>query len=155
DEWTVLQEFAAQAGQLGVECRLLNASEILDRTPAVNPENLLGGLFSPSELCVDPTQAVRQIATWLAQLLGVRVEFNTQVLALEQVGAKNATRLETSCGKHGIFDRTIVCGGDECQTLFPGVFAKRGLKRCKLQMLKTLPQARQWRIGPHLASGLT
>jgi len=155
EEWDVLREFAAQAEQLGFNCRRLNADEVLDRTPAANPKNLLGGLFSTTELCVDPPKAVQQIATWLEQSFSVRLEFETDILALCHIGANQLIRLESSRGRHEAFDRVIVCGGDECQTLFPDAFAACGLKRCKLQMLKTGPQASHWRIGPHLASGLT
>src|SRR5262249_11401066 len=44
DEWAVLQEFASQAAKLDIECQLLTPEEVHRRTPAANPEGLLGGL---------------------------------------------------------------------------------------------------------------
>ena len=58
DEWAVLEEFAQAAGGLGYTCELLSREEILRRTPAANPDGLLGGLFSPSELAVNPRAAI-------------------------------------------------------------------------------------------------
>ena len=36
-----------------------------ERTAAANPDGLLGGLFSPTECCVNPPQAIRSIPAWL------------------------------------------------------------------------------------------
>ena len=65
DEWAVLQEYAARASDFGVDCRLLTPTEVHQRTSAANPDGLRGGLFSPTELCVNPCQAVRTMPTWL------------------------------------------------------------------------------------------
>ena len=51
DEWRVLQEFAA-LGQHS--CHLLNAAETLRKAPIANPDGLRGGLWSPTELRVNP-----------------------------------------------------------------------------------------------------
>jgi FAD dependent oxidoreductase TIGR03364 len=148
DEWTVLREFAAAAPALGYDCRLLTPAEVSERTDFANPEGLLGGLFSPSELCVNPRKAIRALPGWLGERFGVRFEFGVTITAVDpgRVGGWGTRRWA--------FDRTIVCGGADFETLFPDLFAASGLRRCKLQMLR-LGRPREGRLGPHLASGLT
>lgn len=149
DEWAVLQEFHAAAPSLGVDCELLDPARVLARSSAANPANLLGGLFSPSEACVNPPAAIRTLPAWLAAAFDVRFEFSTAITTVETGRARAAD------GRSWDFDRIVVCGGADFATLFPDVLAKSGLKRCKLQMLKTHAQQADWRLGPHLASGLT
>lgn len=150
DEWTVLQEFHSRAARLGYECSLLDPRAVVAATPAANPNGLLGGLFSPSEVCVNPPAAIRAMPDWLTKTHGVRFEFDTVVTG---VGLDRCVRAHDQTWS--AFDRVIICGGADLHTLFPDVLATSGLKLCKLQMLKTKSQAGGWRIGPHLASGLT
>ena len=149
DEWDVLQEFYALASEIGVECTLLEPAKVLEKTGAANPDRLLGGLFSPTEVCVNPPAAIRTLPSWLSSMFDVRFEFQTTIIETDGSLARSAD------GRCWNFDRVIVCGGADFETLFPDQFANVGLKRCKLQMLKTVPQPNGWRIGPHLASGLT
>jgi D-hydroxyproline dehydrogenase subunit beta len=149
DEWAVLEEFAQQAAALGYECELLNARSVLERTPGANPEGLLGGLFSPTEMCVNPRTAIAATARWLSQRFGVQFEFGTTIVHAETGQVRAADNRSWSC------DRILVCGGADFETLFPSLLANAGLKRCKLQMMKTAPQPEGWKLGPHLASGLT
>lgn len=149
DERDVLQEFHEQAELLGFECTWLTADEVLRKSPAVNPQGLLGGLFSPSEMCVNPRDVIRRLPRWLAEEYGVQCEFRTLVTNVE------SGRLHTADGRDWDTDRIVICSGADFETLFPDVFRESGLKRCKLQMMKTRAQANGWRIGPHLASGLT
>lgn len=149
DEWDVLREFAEIAGPAGYQCSLLDPEHVLQRSPAANPRGLLGGLLSATEMCVDSPSAVREIPNWLATTLGVRFEFSTTIST-----AETGSVVRTD-GSREQFDRIVICGGDEFGALFPREFQQSGLRRCKLQMLKTVPQEHGWRIGPHVASGLT
>lgn len=149
DEWEVLKEFAAQAADLKVDCKLLNSAEVQQRTPAANPEGLLGGLHSPTELGVNPRTVIHQLPGWLASQYGVRFEFQTTITHADSASLRDAS------GRNWQFDKTIVCSGADFASLFPETLAAAGLQQCKLQMLRTAPQANHWRIGPHLASGLT
>jgi FAD dependent oxidoreductase TIGR03364 len=64
-------------------------------------------------------------------------------------------RLRTADGQTWEVGRVLVCGGTDFQTLFPAVYAGSGIRVCKLQMMRTGPQPGGWRLGPHLAGGLT
>ena len=52
-------------------------------------------------------------------------------------------------------DHVIVCSSDDFETLYPEIYARAGLTRVKLQMLRTEPQPAGWHLGPALAAGLT
>jgi FAD dependent oxidoreductase TIGR03364 len=149
DEDAVLREFAAAAPAAGVACEHLSAAEALRRFPAVNPAGLKGALHSPTELAVDPPDAIPRLGRYLAEAHGVQVRPGTAVTDIDM------PRVRTGGGETWRADRVFVCSGTDFQTLLPGAFAGSGIRRCKLQMMKTRPQPGGWRLGPHVAGGLT
>ena len=66
DEFAVLREFADLAPGLGYDVELLAARGVLARSQAVQADNLRGGLWSPSEVCVDPRQVIAGLPAHLA-----------------------------------------------------------------------------------------
>ena len=149
DEWAVLQEFAASAPEAGIDCRLLGPEATLASAPGVNPRGLRGSLHSSAEACVNPRRAIAALASWLSTERGVRIEFGRTVAGFDGGEAVLAG------GERCPFDLAVVCGGADIDSIFPGLHASLDLRRCKLQMLKTVPQPGAWRLGPHVASGLT
>ncbi len=149
DEWRVLSEFAQSATALGYSCRLLNAAEVRDASPAVRGENLLGGLYSDTEMGVDPREALRVAPGWLAERFGVNFVPSTTIVEVDLPTVRSST------GERWEFDRVTVATGADFATLYPEAFAAKALARCKLQMMRTAPQPAGWRTGPMIASGLT
>lgn len=149
DERDVMVEFAAAAPDLGVTCRWVDADRVRSRWPVANPDGLLGALRSPTEMAVNPPAAIGQIAAWLHDRHGVEFRFGTRIAAAE------GQTLRSPSGEGWDFDRVIVCGGADAADLFPAQVRAAGLRLCKLQMLGTGPQPAGWRIGPHIAGGLT
>lgn len=149
DEWSVLNEFHAQASENGVQCELLSREQTLAKTPAANPDNLIGGLYSPAEVCVNPRKASEALAQWLSEKHGVQFHWNTVVTHVESGSVTTGSGQELRC------DQVVLCSGSDFETLFPDAFESSGLKKCKLQMLRTESQPDGWRIGSHIASGLT
>ena len=62
DEWLVLQELNEAFNKSDRPVNLMSASEIAGKINGVNPENLLGGLFSATEMIIDPREAIASIA---------------------------------------------------------------------------------------------
>jgi FAD dependent oxidoreductase TIGR03364 len=149
DEDAVLREFAAAAPAAGVPCTYLPAADAARRFPAVNPAGLRGALHSPAELAVDPPAAVARLQRFLAEAHGVVMRLGVAVVGVDM------PRVRAAGGEEWRADRVFVCTGADFETLFPEVFAAAGVRRCKLQMMRTRPQPGGWRLGPHLAGGLT
>jgi len=148
DEAAVGREFSERAPSLGYDCAWLSADETLKRSRAVRREALLGALWSPTEMTVDPRQVVSSLPEFLGERYGVQFLFNTAVQKVE------TSRLQAG-GQMWDADAIIVASGDDFQTLFPEYFRQSGITRCKLQMMRTLPQPERWALGPSLAFGLT
>lgn len=148
DEAAVAQEFAEVAPGLGYECAWLKPKEVLERSAAVRPQNLIGALWSPVEIGVDPRKTLAELPTYLRERYGVEVRFGSPVRKIQ------LPLIETS-HEQWLVDQAIICSGEDFETLFPDVYAAAGLTRVKLQMLRTEPQPLDWRLGPALAAGLT
>ncbi len=147
DEAQVLEEFAREAPAAGYECELWSASEVTGNVPAVNSEGLQAGLWSSTEIGVDPREVMSRLPTWLRDQYGVEFHFNTTVTGYDRpnVFAGDLT-LQA--------DYLWVCTGDDLQTLYPSFYRELGLRHCKLQMMRSQP-LEPGSIGPLLASGLT
>ncbi len=149
DELAVLEEFVDRSPDLGFDCGLLTPAETLRKSPSVVSDGLLGALWSPTEACVDPRQAIATIPRFLAETHGVQLRFGSVVTSIEM------PFVSTADGEVWEVERAVVCGGADFRTLFPEAFADSGIRLCKLQMMRTAPQPGGWRLGPMLAGGLT
>ena len=148
DEAAVAQEFAQLGPKLGYQCTWLNRNDVLNRSHAVEPDGLLGGLWSNTEFTVDPRQIIQSLPGFLQERYNVQFFFGTAVTAIEPpilYSGNGQWHAET----------VIVCTGDDFETLYPRHFAASGLTRCKLQMMRTAAQPGGWQLGPSLAAGLT
>lgn len=146
DELAVLEEFCDRKTH---GATMLRAADVLQRTGLANPDGLLGGMFSPTELRVDPRTASARIASWLQSSLGVECHFASAVTRIDGRKVIAADQRCWTC------ERVIVCSGSDLQTLYPEVLADSGLQLCKLQMLRTAAQSSRQADIPHIASGLT
>ena len=121
----VLEEFAS--GPMGVGCTV--------RRGAAGPglrHDLAGALESPHELRVESREAISQLMRFLAEARGVRFLMGTAVQSVA------AGHVETPAGRLTA-DHIVVCPGPDLATLFPEVFARRGVTLCKLHMMRVAP----------------
>lgn len=147
DEWAVINEYAEKVIPER-QCRVLSADETIKRSDAVVTDNLLGALWSPHEMIVDPREAIAAIPGWLESKFGVEFVWGTAVTAI-QYPAVYAGK------KQFMADEIFICSGADFETLYPEIFAAAPLTKCKLQMMRMAPQPENWRIGPSLCAGLS
>jgi FAD dependent oxidoreductase TIGR03364 len=121
------------ATEMGSECRRLTAEEARRRCPALRTNGLAAALHSPHEIRVESRDAIPALAAWLAEAHGVEFRWSTMVHAVD------TPVLETSRGRIEA-QTVIVCPGDNYQGLFPERIAAYAPTRCKLQMLRVMPE---------------
>jgi FAD dependent oxidoreductase TIGR03364 len=142
------QEFAELSPAHGYDCAWLDRDAALSRSPALNPDTVLGALWSATEITIDPREVLRRLPEFLHDRYDIRFEWGCPVLSVDGscvLTAKGTRRAE----------RVIICTGSDFETLYPEFFAQSGLTRCRLQMLRTPVQPDSWDLGPSLAGGLT
>jgi FAD dependent oxidoreductase TIGR03364 len=147
DEWDVIQEFENAEGKER-QLQLLNPQETRLRSNAIVKENLIGSLFSATEIIIDPREAIAKIPQWLAEKYGVKFIWGQAV-----------TDICYPClyaGKQQFeADEIYVCSGADFETLYPEVYSTTAITKCKLQMMRMTAQPGNWRLGPALCGGLT
>ena len=148
DEAAVAREFCDVGPPLGYECSWLNRDAVLARSNAVRPAGLLGAIWSPGEITVDPRVTLAHLPRFLAEKFGVRFRMGAAARSID-------LPVIEAGGEKWEVEAAIVCTGDDFESLYPEMFRASGLTRCKLQMMRTRPQPEGWQLGPALAAGLT
>lgn len=147
DEWAVMNEFVAASGRHR-NCSLLSATETSAKSAGVQNKGLLGALWSPNEMIVDPRKAIATIPLWLQE------KFDVQFLWEKTV--TDICYPSVYIGKEEISaDLIFVCSGADFETLYPEWYAAAPLTKCKLQMMRLVSQPNNWRMGPALCGALS
>lgn len=147
-EATVMREFASSELGRRLGATVIDGDAARDRSPGV-ADSVVAALWSDAEVAVDAPAAVAGLTRWLESEHGVEFVFGTAVASVEP------GLVRTADGTEHRAEIVIGCIGAELGGPFGEVLLEPGVKRTKLQMLETVPQPDDWRIGPHLASGLT
>jgi FAD dependent oxidoreductase TIGR03364 len=148
DEAAVAQEFCAVGPAQGYECRWLDRDAALARSIAIRPAGLIGAIWSPGEVTVDPRVTLAKLPLFLAEKWGVGFRMRMAAHGID------LPVIEAGDEKWEV-ESALVCSGADFETLYPEIFRDSGLTRCKLQMMRTRPQPEGWQLGPALAAGLT
>ncbi|MDX2140886.1 MAG: TIGR03364 family FAD-dependent oxidoreductase [Chloroflexota bacterium] len=146
DEIDVLTEFYETLGKAIGGYALLSPEQTLERSGVVKAQGLRGALWSETEMLVNPMEAIARLPQFLAERYGVTLRFDQTVRAIDYPTL--VTTDETWRCEH-----IFVCTGVDFETLFPEAYRDSGIVRAKLQMLRTIPQPANTRIGPSLANG--
>lgn len=148
DELAVLREFVAMepAGR-GLE--LLSPDEARERAPGINPAELVGAMWSPTELNVESRSALPMMWDWLSRQAGVRLIRNAHAVAVQSGTVRTADTRRFDA------DEIYVTAGRDGISLYPDLFPAASFVPCKLQMLRTVSQPHGWRVGTHIAGGWT
>ena len=128
--------------------QLMKPDQVLNSSPAVVPEGLISGLYSSSEMIVDPREAIWAFPEYLSSIYPISFKWGESVTEVGEHRVKTA-------GASYDADIVVICSGMEFVTLYPEIFAREIAVKCKLQMMRFGPQPDNWRIGPALCGGLS
>ena len=128
---------------------LFDKDQVSDFSSAVEPNNLLGGLYSKDELLVDARHAIELMPTYLNEKYGVEFYWGKCITYI----ADNTVYIGQD--EEHEADVIFVCSGADFETLYPEVYLKLPITKCKLQMMRLQSQPDEWRIGPALCGGLS
>lgn len=148
DEWDVLQELHDVFAKTGRPVSLMQPAQIAEKFQGVKTENLLGGLYSSTEMIVDPREAIAAIPSYLGEYLDVQFIWGKQVNAVESGKVLMGNELLQA-------DLICICSGADFETLYPEQYAATGITKCKLQMMRFTPPAENYRIGTSVCGGLS
>ncbi len=139
DEWTLANELHDRYERIGYASELLTKAQCLAKYPSLRPDYVLGGLFFPQEMSVEPEQMIHRLIAYVQQKYAVDYRPGSVVVDVQSkaggavVTLSNRQRFEAG--------QVLICSGHEVRLLFPEVLASAGLVVSKLQMLLAAPVA--------------
>lgn len=130
-------------------CSLISPEEACKKNALIKRENLLGALWSPTELTVNPRESLEKLPLWLEEKYDVILKYGEVVKDIAY------PEITLSSGAIWTAEKVFVCGGSDFETLYPEIFRHSGLVKCKLQMMRATSPITEKAFGPSLCAGLT
>ncbi|GAB4016597.1 TIGR03364 family FAD-dependent oxidoreductase [Spirosoma migulaei] len=152
DEWTLANELHDRYQRLGYGSELLTKAQCLDKYPSLQPNYVVGGLFFPDELSVEPEQMIHRLIAYSQRKYGIDYRPGSVVIDCQPNSSGAVVTLSNR--EHFQAKRVLICGGHEVRLLFPDVLANAGLVVSKLQMLLAEPVA-GLRLPGNILTGLS
>ena len=148
EEWQVLKElYESFHKERPVE--LLSKQQIAAIAAAAETQTLSGGLYSKDEMIINPVIAMATIPGYFEEKYAIEFLWGKCVSYI----ADSCVYIGTTEGYEA--DLIFVCSGADFETLYPEEFAALPFTKCKLQMMRTITQPDDWRMGPALCGGLS
>lgn len=146
-EAIVLQEIAQSYAQ-DRGTQYLSPAELSQKSQAINTQNALGALWSPTEVIIESRKAIQALPQYFTEKWGIVFHHNTAITSIEENTVFSGNRSWQA-------DLIVVCSGPDFETLYPEVFNRMGITKCKLQMMRLVEQPGQWQLGAALCGGLS
>jgi FAD dependent oxidoreductase TIGR03364 len=152
DEWTLANELYNRYQTIGYDCELLSKTQCLAKYPSLRPDYVVGGLFFPQELSVEPELMVHRLIAFIQKKYGVDYKPGSAVIDCQSnysgaiITLANRQRFQAG--------RVLICSGHEVRLLFPDILADAGLVVSKLQMLLVEP-VKDVTLPGNILTGLT
>lgn len=147
DEQAVLEEFVSAYRDFEYDVTMISPTDAVHRSPIIRKSGLKCALWSSTETIVYSREAIRRIPEWLEAKFGLIRRFG-QVVTEIQLPTVKTPRESWQVG------RVVICSGADFETLYPEHYARLEMTKCKLQMLKVVPN-QPVKMGPSLCAGLT
>jgi FAD dependent oxidoreductase TIGR03364 len=148
EELDVLDELAAFFGEHGRPVNLLSTGQVMNRFCGINQNNLMGGLYSNDEVIIDPREGIRNLPPYLEQKFGVEFLWGTAISRVMPGSVfSGSTRFDA--------DLIFICSGADFEVLYPEVFKQQEITKCKLQMMRFVPEKPDYKIGTSICGGLS
>ncbi|KIO51791.1 TIGR03364 family FAD-dependent oxidoreductase [Flavobacterium hibernum] len=138
EEVQLIEELSTINKHNAYESHLLTKEQCLEKYPGLKSDYVLGGLFFPDEVTVEPRVMINRLLEFLIKEKGLNYFGNTKVINCDAVSGE--TIVTTANGVVYKTSKVILCCGSEFKTLYPELFAKSDIEVTKLQMLQTKPQ---------------
>ena len=152
DEWTLAHELHDRYQRVGYTSELLSKAQCLTKYPSLQPSYVVGGIYFPQEMSVEPEQMIHRLIAHVQQKWGVDYRPGSVVVDVQSNGSEGTVTLSNR--EQFRAGRVLICSGHEVRLLFPEVLANANLIVSKLQMLLAEPVA-GLNLPGNILTGLT
>ncbi len=148
DEWDVLNELH-DIFKKDRQVEILKPDAIQNICPAANTKNTKAGLYSKEEMIINPVDAIAALPSYFEEKYGVEFIWGKCASFI------NDTEVYVGTNEFYEADLVFICSGADFETLYPEEFKKFPFTKCKLQMLRSVAQPDNWKMGAALCGGLS